>query len=162
MKKLFNKFPFFFFLAIMTTCLVTSCSSDDDDSYSGGGISGKWINKDFKTDIVDHYKLWKNDRTGSYVSDGSFAVFEFSGSSVKFYHYIYTFDGVLHNYPDKNHRYVKLQSANYNGVNVTWYADLFDTFPYALKGNSLIMGNGFTGIFEKGKLIIENNEYERY
>lgn len=152
-------------MAVMMCMVFTACSSDDDDEGgNGNSISGKWINKNYQKDLVDHYKLWKNDNSGLYVSDGSFAVFEFSSSSVKFYHYIYTFDGKLKNNPNKNNSFVKLPSATYNGVNVTWYANLLDTYPYVLKDNSLIIGNSYadTGVFENGKLTIGRNEYERF
>jgi hypothetical protein len=149
---------------LMVTFLgsMTFASCGDDDDIGSGGLSGRWISKDYQSEIIYHYNMWKNDRSGLYVSDGMFVGYEFSGTSAKEYKYIYTFDGVLKNYPDKNHSYKKLSSATYNGVSVTWYADLRDSYSFVVTDNSLIMGNGRTGSFRDGRLSIGGSEYEKF
>lgn len=138
--------------ALFSISLV-SCSSDDDE----GGISGRWIEKGYLSDIKDHYNLWNSGKKGV-VQDGTYLVYEFSGSSVKEYWYIYTFDGTFEKYLENN---TDKKRLNENIGGYTWYYYLRETNAYVLKDNAIIMSDGTTGVYEKGKLYIGSTEYEK-
>ncbi len=151
-----KKTTFFTLALLMVSALfsisLVSCSSDDE-----GGLSGRWIEKGYLSDVRDHFNEWNSGKRGV-VQDGMFYVYEFSGSSVKLYRYIYTFDGTFGNWPDRNNQYKRL-GENLGGY--TWYYYLDDTYAYVLEDNAIIMSNGKTGVYEKGKLYIGNTEYEK-
>jgi len=143
--------------ALFSISLV-SCGSDDDE---GGSLSGKWIDKEYQSDIQDHYREWNNGKRGI-VPDGFYWVYDFSGSSVKLYKYIYTFDGTFQNNPDKNNHYQRSGTATYGSASLTWYYYLENTYAYVLEDNALFMSNGRTGSYENGRLYIGGMEYKKF
>lgn len=150
-------------LAVFMVCTLCgicfiSCKDNDDDK----NLSGKWIDKGYQLNIQNHYNKWKNKEEYWTVPDGSYRMFEFSGSSVKIYCYIYTFDGTFENYPDLNGRYQRLGTAKYGNANLTWYYYLDETSIYILKSKSVIISNGWTGSYDKGRLYLLGSEYERF
>ncbi len=152
-----KKTTFMTLALLMVSALVSislvSCSSDDDE----GGLSGRWIEKGYLSKVSDHYNEWKTGKRGI-VQDGMLYVYEFSGSSVKLYSYIYTFDGTFGNWPDRNNEYKRLGE---NPGGYTWYYYLRRTDAYVLKDNAIIMSDGTTGVYENGKLYIGSTEYEK-